>query len=42
MDAWVHETVYVISVMIKDYAMLMKLTVFDGNLLAPMNIIFNG
>ena len=42
MDAWIHETVYVITVMVKGYAMVMKLIVFDGNLLAPMNIIFNG
>ena len=33
MDAWIHETVYVITVMVKGYAMVMKLTVFDGNLL---------
>ena len=34
---------YVITVMVKDYAMLMKLTVFDGNLLhVLMNSIYNG
>ena len=33
MDAWIHETVYVITVMVKGYAMVMKLTVLDGNYL---------
>ena len=43
MDAWIHETVYVITVMVKGYSMVMKLTVFDGNLLhVLMNIISNG
>ena len=43
MDAWIHETVYVITVMVKGYAMVMKLTVFDGNLLHVLiNSISNG
>ena len=43
MDARIHEKVYVITVVAKGYAMVMKLTVFDGNLLdVLMNIISNG
>jgi len=43
MDARIHETTYVITVVVKGYAMVMKLTVFDGNLLdVLMNSISNG
>ena len=43
MDAWIHETVCVITVMVKGYVMVMKFTVFDGSLLdVLMNSISNG
>ena len=43
MDARIHEAIYLIAVMVKGYAMVMQLTVFDGNLLdVLMNIISNG
>ena len=43
MDAWIHETVCVITVMVKGYAMVMKLIVFYCNLLDVLvNVISNG
>ena len=43
MDAWIHETVYVITVMVKGYAMVMKLTDCYFNLLdVLMKTITNG